>query len=183
MSPVPALPTIIVYGNIASGKSTLSRGLLARWPAMVYACMDRLRAEENGAHTNEMARDRAAERRLLALAAHPGPLLYETSGATHLYRRMFVAIVKHRGPRPLYILTHCTKRTAMERAEHRRATGHIQYRPAAQRALSMAQLWDHFDERVALRADLTIDTENLTRKDCLGMAIHAVEAHLAGKRT
>lgn len=171
-------PTVIVYGNIATGKSSLCERLCAANPHLLLVSMDRLRAQEeqHGGHANPMSRDRVAERKLLELAETNGPLLYETSAATDLYLRMRRVIIGRRRGQVVMLQTTCSKRTALERAEQRRASGHLQYRPAAQGRMPMAAMWDHFAERMPAHADLVLDTERHNAAECARMA----ETYLAG---
>jgi len=166
-------PTIIVHGNIATGKSTLCESLCRCNPDLLLVSMDRVRAQQHlfGAHANAMARDRASEWILLELADTPSALLYETSAATDLYRRMRRVIVgRRRGPVAM-IRTTCSKRTALERAEQRRTSGHMQFRPAARSRMSLSDMWDHFEEHMPTEAGLVLDTERYNAEACSTLAI------------
>lgn len=174
-------PTIILTGNIASGKSTLARGIHAAWPALNYACVDHVRVTLKARYpTREEAYtlEHEAARILMVQVMDPSPLLYESSGATRLYAKASASIRGYRrGPR-VSIRTTCGHRLAMERYEARKAAGHKQVAPPFRDALPIAECWYRFEDMLRGPVDLLIDTEKNNAAETLEQALALIREHI-----
>ncbi len=171
-------PTIVLTGNIASGKSTLAKGLLAKLPGWQYACVDRLRVEmAKEGNTGLQAEHRAATVMQDLITAN-APVLYESSGATQLYRRLNAMVRGYRKGPVVRIRTTCDHATAMQRFHARKTAGHRQMAPAFPGALPIAECWYRFEDLLREPADLVLDTNRLSAEETLAKAWELVQERI-----
>lgn len=174
MSTLINAPTIIITGNIASGKSTLSRGINAAWPALNYACVDLVRValkQRYPARDEGYKLEHEAARILMDQVAEASPLLYESSGATRLFRKASSHIRGYRRGPCVTIRTTCGHRLAMERHNARKAAGHRQVAPPFRNALPVDECWYRFEDMLRGPVDLLLDTEKLGPEETLATAL------------
>lgn len=171
MHPAPA---IIVTGNIASGKSTLCKGLHAALPDHRYLCVDRMRVELAAEGIFGLDAEHIAAKRLLDALREAGPLIYESSGATQLYRRASSWLRGHRRGSVLRLRTTCGHALAMRRFHERKAKGHRQMAPAFKNALPIHECWYRFEDMLREPVDLVLDTGKLNAEQTLAAALEAV---------
>jgi shikimate kinase len=163
-------PTIVVTGNIASGKSTLSKGLAAALPGVTYVCMDRLRMELQGElyGKNPVVSERLCERTMLDRLRSPGTLLYESSGTTTLFTKAWRLIHTERKGTVAVIRTECMFATAMARFDLRKLQGGTyQVKPPYSGRDTIEDCWHRFNERRKVSADLVINTDVSDVEDTL----------------
>lgn len=172
-------PTIVVYGNIASGKSTLSRALLHALPGWTYACMDQLRLEANATdpEMDRFALDRLCEDKLMALLKKDVPIIYESSGATQIFRRAMQYIDGRRGA-SVRIRTMCAHNTAMYRFRVRKAGGHRQLMPAVRKPMPIDECWYRFEDLIRVPPTLLIDTDRTDPSDALRLALQHIRQRI-----
>lgn len=82
------MSVIIITGNIASGKSTVSEYFRNKYPDYTYLCIDQVRIDLYHEGMHGFALEREAERVMLALASAHEHLIYESTGNTLFFRRM-----------------------------------------------------------------------------------------------
>lgn len=168
-------PTIVIIGNIASGKSTLAKGIHAAWPALNYACVDHVRVvlrprfpEREQAY----ALEHAAGEILMKQVMEASPLLYESSGATRLFAKASAHIRAYRRGPCITIRTTCGHALAMRRHAARKAAGHQQVAPPFRGALPIPECWYRFEDMLrGPVADLVIDTERHNPAETLSIAL------------
>lgn len=174
-TPVP-YGTVLVYGNIGSGKSTLCKGINKALPDMRYVCIDRTRVEFDGTAHGLNAYDaewRCDHLMMEALGAQ-APVLYESTGATLLFKRarQYIQCFR-RGPRIL-IQTTCNYSTSMWRFQQRKRTGHKQVAPAFGKRMTIDECWRYFEDRIVAVPDLLINTEQMNVQQSLDAAMDAI---------
>ncbi len=171
-------PTIVITGNIASGKSTLCKALLAALPGWEYACVDRIRVQLAEGGTTGLLAERRASTMLMDMLSQPGPVVYESSGATQLYRRANAFIRGYRRGQVVRIRTTCSRSLAMQRFKARKSAGHKQQPPAFPGALPVEACWYRFEDLLREPADLIVDTGRHSAEETLAMALKLIQERI-----
>lgn len=172
-------PSILITGNIASGKSTLAKGIHAAWPQLNYACVDHIRVtlKDQGALAPMDLEHRAAAI-LIKQVQETSPLLYESSGATQLYRRASAYVRGYRRGTVVRIRTTCGHALAMQRFHARKAGGHKQVPPPFRNALPIQDCWYRFEDLLREPVDLLLDTGKLNKEEALAQALEYLREKL-----
>jgi hypothetical protein len=175
-------PSITIIGNIASGKSTLARGIHAAWPQLNYACVDTVRValrDRFPKREQAYALEHAAAEILMKQVMEASPLLYESSGATRLYAKASAHIRAYRKGAATTIRTRCGQALAMRRHTARKAAGHKQVPPPFRGALAIPDCWYRFEDMLrGPVVDLVIDTEKHGPEETLAMALDHIRERI-----
>jgi len=81
---------ILVYGNIAAGKSTFCKLLLPKLQGFTYLCIDDVRQSiyEKNPKLNDWERDKLAEKKVYDTLKKGSKIIFETTAANQLYIRL-----------------------------------------------------------------------------------------------
>ena len=116
---------LIIYGNIASGKSTVCKYLAELLPDYNHVCLDddRLKLWEEQPHLGAGQRDMKAQERCLTRLE--GNLIYETTAVTRFYERS-ARKLKSQGYEFHFVHLFCPVSKCLERYNQRVQSGKIQ---------------------------------------------------------
>jgi adenylate kinase family enzyme len=157
-------PSLLIYGNIASGKSTIARSLADQLNGYRYVCLDDTRKElwieqpDLGAGQRDLiAQDRCLEK------LH-GRVVFENTAVTRFFKR---AKEKLRDQELVYIYLYCPVATCLRRYNARLAGGKIQA-PFAWGKYSIEQSMYYFDARQkSIPAAMRIHTGKVRPEDAV----------------
>lgn len=159
---------LVVYGNIASGKTTLSKNIQALLPGFNYVCLDDIRLQwvTKFPAMNGITRERQCEDECLKQILQSRLLIYETTGATLFFNRIKSRLKGHF--KTFYIKVDCPVITCLYRFENRKAKGYKCVAPAFKLKMNMHQtLCDIDDKHYAAKVDLQLDSERLSQDEML----------------
>jgi predicted kinase len=162
------MKSIIIYGNIASGKSTIARYLANKLEGYRYVCLDDTRKElwmeqpDLGAGQRDLiAQDRC-------LKELHGRVVFESTAVTRFFKR---AKQKLADQELVYIHLYCPVATCLRRYNARLASGKIQA-PFAWGNYSIEQSMHYFDARQKqVPAALRIHTGKVRPDDAVRVAL------------
>lgn len=147
---------IVVYGNIASGKSTFSKNILSILNDFNFVCLDRIRVDwyDKYPEMNGIARERKCEEDCLNKILKSRLLVYETTAATLFFNRVKPRL---RGLfKTFYIYINCPVYECHVRFDNRKKIGHRQIAPPYKNKMSIREMLHHFD---AKHYDVKVDLE------------------------
>jgi len=156
--------SIIIYGNIASGKSSVCRQLAELLPDHRHVCLDdhRIKCWEENPSLGAGQRDLVAQRNCLQ-DLH-GKLIYETTGVTRFFRQA-KKVLDAAGQRLIYIHLDCPPHLCIRRYQGRLSRGHIQA-PFAWGNYSIEQSIYYFHEKqMELTPVIRINTSKVRPAD------------------
>ncbi len=136
---------IIIYGNIASGKSTICRQLAQALPDHRHVCLDDHRVKLWEQHPEMGAGHRDLQAQKSCLEDLHGPVIFETTGVTRFFRKAKEKLEKS-GKNSIYIHLDCPSHICIRRYQARLASGHIQA-PFAWGNYTIEQSIYYFHER------------------------------------
>lgn len=87
------MKAIVVFGNIASGKSTFCKMLQKEIPYLKYVCIDDFRIKNRYLVMNEILKEKKSESECLD-AIDSDFILFETTGATFFWDRVRVKLIE-----------------------------------------------------------------------------------------
>lgn len=156
------MKSIIIFGNIASGKSSVSRHLAQLLPDHRHVCLDDHRVKL----WNEQPELGAGQRDLLAqkscLEDLQGQVIYETTAVTRFFKQ---AQAKLKDQDLRFIHLDCRPSTCISRYRERLMRGHIQA-PFAWGNYSIEQSIYYFHEKqLALQPHVRINTTKVRPED------------------
>lgn len=162
--------SIVIYGNIASGKSTIAKAVAAELRHR-YVCLDDTRMElwreqpDLGAGQRDLiAQDRCLER------LH-GPVVFENTVVTRFYKK---AREKLADQDLVFIHLYCPVSTCLRRYNARLASGKIQA-PFAWGNYTIEQSMYYFDEKQkAVPAALRINTAKVRPIDSVRLILEYI---------
>lgn len=146
---------IVVYGNIAAGKSTFSKGILQILSGFNYVCLDRIRLDWYNKYPgmNGIARERKCEQDCLNQILQSRLLVYETTAATLFFNRVRPRLRGHF--KTFYIYIKCPVYECAQRFEYRKLSSNQQI-VLPYRKMSIREMCSHFE---AKHQDVTFDLE------------------------
>lgn len=166
------LPTdkicIIVYGNIASGKSTFSKNLLQKIPGYKYVCLDQIRLDYYKAfpEINSIARERKCEEECLKQILESRLLIYETTAATLFFNRIKMRLKGHF--KVIYVYINCPTYECAHRFDCRKRNGYKSIAPPFNNRMSISECISHFHEKhYHVKVDLELDTLKYTPSETI----------------
>jgi predicted ABC-type ATPase len=156
---------IVIFGNIASGKSTVSQLLAKALPTHKLINLDAFRVEVfrakqgNGPiHADQIAQDLC----LNEMKRTSRPIIYETTAVTRFSDRAF-AYLRSRGYQLVFVHLRCSPETCLSRYQARKLEGHVQA-PFAYGG-KKSDIWQSIgyfhDEQARIRPNVHFDTETL----------------------
>lgn len=147
---------IVVYGNIASGKSTFSKNILSILKGFNYVSLDRIRVDWYDKHPemNGIARERKCEVDCLNQILKSRLLIYETTAATLFFNRVKPRLRGHF--KTFYIYINCPVNECHSRFDNRKRTGHRQIAPPYKNKMPIREMLYHID---AKHYDVKVDLE------------------------
>lgn len=157
---------IVVYGNIAAGKTTFSQALLKLLPGYNYVCLDdyRLKLFRDQPTLNGIGRERKAEADCLEAILSSRLLVYETTGASLFYKRMKPRLRGHF--KTLYVYIECSASDCEWRFVERKRKGYKTIAPpfnGTLRSIMNDIRSKHYD----LDPDVILSSEILSEKNML----------------
>lgn len=146
---------IIVYGNIASGKTTVC-SLLAEALHTQPISLDACRREVFKHQDCSMRKGESLAQQLcIARLADSNPIVFETTAVTKFFSRAWKHIIKM-GFRVLMVYLYSPPQVSLARYKERQAKGHFQA-PFLYKKKDIETCIEHFDsEQRKMRRDLTI---------------------------
>lgn len=154
---------LVVYGNIASGKSTFSKNILPRLQGYSYVCLDKIRVDWYSKYPemNSIARERKCEEDCLNQILKSRLLVYETTAATLFFNRVRPRLRAHF--KTFYIYINCPPEECANRFEHRKRSGHRQVAPPYKKVMSIRECISHFRAKhYDVKIDLELDSVKMS---------------------
>lgn len=154
---------LVIFGNVASGKSTFCKTILTMLPGYNYVCIDDIRKKWYHKHPEMegFAREKKCEDECIDQILASRLLVWETSAASLLYKRMKLRVKV--SFKTFYVYINCPRHECLHRFDRRKKAGHKLYLPNFRKKLSISELINHFHWiQVDLRRDLELDSDTLT---------------------
>ncbi len=167
---------IIVYGNIASGKSTFSKNLISILKDYTYVCLDRIRVDMKNTYTdmNPLIREIQCEQECIDMIFKNKLVLYETTAATTFFKNLILRIKSEF--KTYFIFISCSIATCQKRYEIRKRIGHVQILPPYKKTLPINELLYRFEVKMYnVSKDLTLNSEALTPEQMIYSLINFFE--------
>lgn len=158
------MKAIIIYGNIASGKSTLATLLLKKLHDYSLISLDQLRIEMHHFyhHLSPIARERKAEEKCLHLIGSYNSIIFETTAATRFWKQCFLTM-NARNMRMFFVDLHCSANTCIKRFNYRNNNGHFQVAPPYSKKLTIEQSINSYQRRLhTVHSNIKLDSELLS---------------------
>lgn len=154
--------TILVYGNIASGKTTLCKKLAKVMPDYVYVCQDEIRDEIFREGLRGFELENESKKRLLEELSRADKVIYETVGRSVIFKKAH-DLVKKRG-KVVYVKVECSVEECLVRFDTRaRHTFTIGQRLYQHKREDMRALMYEIEEsHQLLKVDYKYDSERLS---------------------
>lgn len=153
---------IVVYGNIASGKSTFSKNILSILQGFNYVCLDKIRLKwyENYPEMSFIERERRAEEECLNQILNSNLLVYETTAATLFFKRVKPTLDVNF--KTFYIYISCPVYECHNRFDNRKREGHFQVAPQYKKKMTIREMLIHFESaHYQVKSNLKLDSFRL----------------------
>lgn len=154
---------IIVYGNIASGKSTFSKNLLEKIPGYNYVCLDQIRLAfyKTFPEMNAIARERKCEEECLKQILESRLLIYETTAATLFFNRIKMRLKAHF--KAIYVYINCPTYECANRFDFRKRNGYKAIAPPFKSKMTIREcISDIHAKHYNVKTDLELNSLQLS---------------------
>ncbi|PXX96912.1 hypothetical protein DF185_19930 [Marinifilum breve] len=154
---------ILVIGNVAAGKSTLSKVLAERLNCVVV-CLDDSRVEvvEQGLGNGRGHADRLAQELCLRKLTAEDLVIFESTGVTRFYSKAIKELVRQ-DYKITKVMLMCDQETCWDRYKKRKASGHFQAPFAYAKGKNIKEGIRYFHwEQKKLETDLKYDSTKLS---------------------
>jgi len=154
---------VVVYGNIASGKSSFAKELVKLLPGFKYVCMDQVRIDcyLNGPQLRSIEFERKCEKlceNMLKLNNH---IVYETTGVSQFAKSMLVEL--SRNFLIFYIFLDCPADLCLRRYQSRKQGGYFSIAPAFSDRLSIGAFINKVaDQQRGMKKDVVLRSDRLS---------------------
>jgi len=158
---------IVIYGNIASGKSTFAAALAKSNPAYHYLCMDALREKTYfDSKQNAFCIDRECEKKLIEQISSHDKIIYETTAATKIFRRA-LSMLNARKFSIQMVYIQCHPDVCFQRFQARKQGRKMQVPPAIS-GMTVRECITHFSAiHTTIRKDIIINSIQLKPAEML----------------
>jgi deoxyadenosine/deoxycytidine kinase len=162
---------IIVFGNIASGKSSFARTLAQELEGFEYICFDQVRIDiylENYLK-GSIEREEMAKKRCRNLLLNNKLIVFETLAISDYYNRMLPEL-KQNFNKLIFVKVDCSAFTCKRRYFKRNMDGYFCIAPPFNHKLSIDEYIDQTErEQKKLIYDIVLNSENLTTKQMIAV--------------
>lgn len=167
------LPTdkicIIVFGNIASGKSSFARALAQELEGFKYICFDQVRIDiylENHLKRS-IEREEMAKKRCRNLLLNNKLVVFETLAVSDYYNKILPEL-KQKFNKLIFVKVDCSAFTCKRRYFKRNMDGYFCIAPPFNQKLSIDEYIDQTDrEQKKLNYDIALNSENMSTKEMI----------------
>jgi len=154
---------IIIYGNMASGKSTLIEKISKILPQFQVVCIDNNRKALFGKEAGGLARELKAEEETVKQLLHGEYVIYETTGASRLFRSVLPQIEKRY--RTFFVHIKASQLECLYRHRHRKDD--IMVKPFSKKRIDTSTLIASIEQEMINRFDLQLDSEKMSELQML----------------
>jgi dephospho-CoA kinase len=165
---------IIVFGNIASGKSTFSRHLLGHFPNYQHICLDDFRLEA-ARHTDllPIQREKLAEKLCLEAITQADNIILETTAASQFWETMWFAL-RQMGFKTVNVKIDCPVNICVQRFNNRKFEGHKSVVPPFKTKSIVQMMYDIEYKRKLVKADIVIHSTTASPEDMVALFLKFV---------
>lgn len=155
---------IVVYGNIASGKSALSRQIIKLLPQFELVCIDNNRRNLFSKIENGIERDRIAEEEMIEQLFSNNYVVYETTGASRLFNTVHPRIIANFST-IVYVQIKCSITECRYRFNNR--INDLRVLPSFISKKSITDIMYSIEYGMITKFNLQLDSEKLSTKEML----------------
>lgn len=152
---------IVVFGNIASGKSTLSKKIIELLPQFSFACIDNNRRNLFGKIENSIERERKAEEELIKQIFSRQYVVYETTGTSRLFKSIQFRIRSHF--KTIFIFVNCSVSECVYRFNYRKNDRMAM--PGFKSKLSIREVMYSIEDKMNRKVHLELNSEKLNQDE------------------
>jgi hypothetical protein len=159
---------LIVYGNIASGKSSFAKELLKLLPGFVYACIDQVRIDvylENHL-LRSIEREVKVGKIFKKLILDNNLIVYETVAVSQLFKNVILDL--KRDHQLIYIHIDCPVAVCLRRFHQRNRDGYFSITPPFVDKMSIEDfLYKVAKELRGMKEDIVLKSDKLSIEDMI----------------
>ena len=165
---------IVVFGNIASGKSTFSRQLLEHFPDYRHICIDNFRLEA-ATRTNllPIQREKLAKKLCLEAINQADSIILETTAASQFWETMWFAL-RQVGFKIMSVKIDCPVNICVQRFNNRKFEGHKSVVPPFKTKSIVQMMYDIEYKRKLVKADIVIHSATASPEDMVASFLNFV---------
>jgi len=159
---------VVVYGNIASGKSSFARELVKALKGFVYVCMDQVRVDSylNGPTLKSIEFERKCEKLCEGMLKRNNHIVYETTGVSQFAKNMLLDL--SRNSQVFYIFLDCPADLCLRRYQSRKQGGYFSIAPAFSDRLSIGEFINKVaDQQRGMKKDVVLRSDRLSTIEML----------------
>ena len=159
---------IVVYGNIASGKSTFCKSLLSILTNYNYVCIDEIRIEHYKKYPgmNSVERERNCEKDCEDQIFRSSLLVYETTAASLFFKRIKPRLRGHF--KTFYVYINCPVTECSNRFFNRKQKGYRHVVSPYKKKMSVIDLLYYCQEkRLDVKVDLELNSVKLSPEEMI----------------
>lgn len=156
----------VIYGNIASGKTTFSKSINELLPNFNFVCIDEIRVNlfKKYPEMNSISRERKAEEECLNKILNSEFLIFETSAASLFYKRLAPRIKAHF--KTYFIYINCPNDECLQRFHYRKKTGYLQIATPYKNKMSVFECISNFSgAHYSMKKDLELNSAELSTNE------------------
>jgi len=130
---------IVVFGNLASGKSSFCKELLTILPKYKYVCLDEIRVNlfDKFPNKNIFDREALAKEECKNSILNSQFVIYESTGTSQFFNQLKPRIKAHF--KSIFIFINCPDYECRFRFERRKQNGYFSIQPAVKKSISISE--------------------------------------------
>lgn len=152
---------IVVFGNIASGKSTLSKQIIELLPQFKIISIDNSRRNLFGKIINDIERESKAEEDMIKQLFSTQFVIYETTGASRLFKSIHCRIRSHF--KTIFVYVKCSVPECRFRFNYRKNDRMVM--PGFKSKLSIGEVMHSIEYKMNQRFNIELDSEKLSPEE------------------
>ena len=160
---------IVVYGNLASGKSSFAKGLVKLLPGFKHVCMDQIRIDTyfQDPSITSLELDRKCEKICNDTLLNTRLVIYESTGVSKFFKGIIPTIESKY--KMFYIYLECPAEICIRRFADRKREGYFNIPPAFSDGTNINQFINKVGSELrSVRKDLVLSSSKLSLEDeCL----------------